>query len=218
MAGRTSTGTPRRRTALTRDAIVDAALELIDERGLDALSMRALGSRLGVEAMAIYRHVPDKRTLLDAVAQRLLSELDAGAQADGDWRAVLASFAHEYRRMAEAHPHAVPLLSGRPARAYLAARDGAEWLLARLVRDGFTPAEAAMAMRLTGRFVIGFALDARRVESPPPELAGQLADDGYPLLGGLVGQLVPSPVHDWELFTFGLTVLLDGLEARLRHA
>ena len=217
MTGRTSTGAPRRQTALTRAEIVTEALLLIDERGLDALSMRALGSRLGVEAMAIYRHVPDKRALLDGVAERLLSELGDGAPPDGDWRTVLNGFAHEYRRMAEAHPNAIPLLSGRPGRAYLAARDGAEGLLECLVRDGFRPSEAAMALRLVGRFVIGFSLDARRVESPLTDTARELADDGYPLLGTLLEQLVPSPVHDWELFTFGLAVLLDGLQERLHR-
>lgn len=216
MAERRASATTRRTTALTRSEIVDEALALIDERGLEALSMRALGTRLGVEAMAIYRHVADKRTLLDAIAERLLAELALTPVPARDWRTLLTSFAHGYRRMAEAHPHAVPLLSGRPSRAYLARRDDTEAMLRDLVSAGFTPAEATMALRLVGRYVVGFALDTRRSEPPPDDgTAADLVATGHPLLAGLIEQLIPSPVHEWELFTFGLSVLLDGLERRL---
>src|SRR5215469_8858987 len=70
------------RSTLTRDRIVDAALDVIDRAGLDGLSMRKLGAALGVEAMALYHHVGSKERLLEAVVERLMSELDPGESAD----------------------------------------------------------------------------------------------------------------------------------------
>src|SRR5205823_2977030 len=74
-----------RRTPLSSERILDAAVELLDRDGLDALSMRHLGAALGVEAMSLYRHFPSKVRLLEGLAGRLLSELALPVPAAAPW-------------------------------------------------------------------------------------------------------------------------------------
>src|SRR5437879_13758291 len=87
-----------RRKPLTTERIVEAAIELIDGEGLDALSMRRLGSALGVEAMSLYRHFPAKTALLDAVVARLLGELAVPAPTVGPWQPSFRALAREIGR------------------------------------------------------------------------------------------------------------------------
>ncbi len=100
------------RRPLTPERVVAAALRLIDRDGVEALSMRRLGAALRVEAMSLYKHVPDKAALLDAVAARVLAGLEP-ADPREPWEARLRHVAHEFRRAALAHPHVFPLLATR---------------------------------------------------------------------------------------------------------
>lgn len=107
---------------LTRQAVLAAAVELVDEHGLAALSMRRLGAELGVEAMALYHHVGSKEELLDGLVEHLFAEvvpaiLDAsgGAGGDTDWRAALRVAAHVMLEALQAHPNLVPVVLSRPA-------------------------------------------------------------------------------------------------------
>jgi AcrR family transcriptional regulator len=95
---------------LTRDAVVDEALALGDERGLAAVTVRGVANRLGVTPMALYRHVGDKDGLLDALADRLYGELRLPGPAD-EWWDGLAGLARSTRLVLLAHPWAVPLFS-----------------------------------------------------------------------------------------------------------
>ena len=76
----------QRRKPLTREAIIDAAMLVIDQEGLDKLSMRRLGTELGVEAMSLYNHVANKDAVLDAVHERLLLSIPS-PRAGGSWQA-----------------------------------------------------------------------------------------------------------------------------------
>ncbi len=100
------------RRPLTPERVVTAALRLVDRDGVEALSMRRLGAALRVEAMSLYKHVPDKATLVDAVAARVLAGF-APPDPDGSWQARLRHVGHEFRRAALAHPHVFPLLATR---------------------------------------------------------------------------------------------------------
>jgi AcrR family transcriptional regulator len=101
------------RQPLSRDAIITAALELVDAGGLEALSMRALGARLGVQAMSLYNHVANKEAVLDGLHERLLMEIDLDEGAV-DWVTALRSSAHSYRALARRHRQAFVLLATRP--------------------------------------------------------------------------------------------------------
>ena len=103
------------REPLTRSRVASAALSLIDENGLDALSMRKLGAVLGVEAMSLYNHVDNKDDLLNAVTDLVYAEIFRSyGKPAGDWREKARHLAASYVHAAEAHPESLPLLIDRP--------------------------------------------------------------------------------------------------------
>ena len=97
---------------LDRESVLDAGIEIADEEGLDAVTLRRVAGRLSVTPMALYRHVEAKDDLLDGMADLLYAELDLPASG-GDWWEGLAAIARSTRRVLLAHPWAVPLF-GRP--------------------------------------------------------------------------------------------------------
>lgn len=103
-----------KKRSLTRARVLAAALELVDAEGLEALSMRKLGERLGVEGMALYRHVANKSDLLDGVFEAVLTEMRAPART-GDWRTDVRAMARAFEAALIAHPRALPLFASRPA-------------------------------------------------------------------------------------------------------
>jgi len=116
------------RRPLTPERVVAAALRLVDRDGVEALSMRRLGGALRVEAMSLYKHVPDKSALLDGMVARVLAEI-VPADPSTAWDARLRHVANEFRRVALAHPHVFPLLATRVPASPL----------------GFAPIEAVLA-------------------------------------------------------------------------
>lgn len=106
---------------LTRAIIIGTAVEFIDEQGLAGLSMRRLGQQLGVEAMAIYYHVPGRDALLDGVVEAIIEEMradeDVLEQPVTGWEHFVVQLAHGIRRIALAHPKCFPLVASRPPEA-----------------------------------------------------------------------------------------------------
>lgn len=200
----------RPRPGLTRDAILAAALGIIDGSGLDACTMRAVASELGVEAMSLYWHVPGKEALLDGVVDRILGEVAAEREEIGDWRTRVVSFGDSYHKVLLRHPNALPLIAGRPFGAYAAAGRMAEGGIASLEQAGFDRRSAIRATRTISRFVIGFTLlEASTTEPMPPP---------PPDAPGLAEILDAIATDDpGELFSFGLETMVDGFEARLRR-
>lgn len=200
---------PRTRPPLTRDAVLDAALSVIDRAGVEGCTMRAVAADLGVEAMSLYWHVDGKEALLDGVVERLLAQVDPPPSPAGDWRGGLAAVAREYRAVALAHARAVPLLASRAGYAYATAGRMAAGGIASLEAAGFDRPDAIRAARTLARYVVGFTLaDAGAGEPPDADVPPAVAE-----LLEAVAREDPE-----ELFTFGLETLLDGLELRLRRA
>ncbi len=205
---------PLPRRPLTRDRIVRAALDLIDEGGLDALTMRRLGAALGVEAMSLYKHVPNKDAILDGVRELLLGDFAASLPRApaGDWRDDLRRFARAYRALGRAHPEAFVLLARAPERAYAAAGDLAETGLRRLMEAGLDRAHAIRAQRIVVRHVLGASLLERAAEDAPPPTTPDQMDRlaaARPLLGELMLDL--GPASDDAVFDAGLEALLAGI-------
>ena len=126
------------RRPLTRDSILSAALELVDTEGLDALTMRALGARLGVEAMSIYHHLPSKQAVIDGIVDLVWAEVTLTGETR-DWRKAVRRTARSAFTTLLRHPWAnrIRATSGGPARmAYIDAS------LGHLRRAGFTPEQA----------------------------------------------------------------------------
>lgn len=112
---------PSARVRLDRERVVDAALNFIEREGLATLTMRRLGHDLGVEAMSLYRYVPGKEDLLDAVVERLVGGLRADPEVlrepEHGWQDFLQRMAHGIRRVALSNPNAFPLVASRPGEA-----------------------------------------------------------------------------------------------------
>jgi AcrR family transcriptional regulator len=144
-----------------RQEILDAALALADERGLEAVSMRAVAERTGVTPMALYPQVGSKAELLDGMVERLLSELippgaapaaDAGGQ---DWRVRLRALAHAFRKLAHGHPWAATLLLRRPSVTPDAARV-VDLIYTNLLDAGVPASEVPRVERLVSTYMIGY--------------------------------------------------------------
>jgi AcrR family transcriptional regulator len=212
-----------RRTPLTRERVLQAAIDLADRDGLDALSMRRLGPELGVEAMALYRHVRDKNDLLDGLIDALVGQIET-VRPDRDWKAALREQAMTARRALLRHPWARRLLEERGT-AGPATLDYIESVLAILHEGGFSVDLAHHALHVLGARIFGFNQDifedstAPDPSAPPDPIRAGLLVDRYPR----VTELATSVSHDGVLgacdddveFAFGLDLVLEGLERRL---
>ncbi|MEU0409124.1 TetR/AcrR family transcriptional regulator [Streptomyces griseorubiginosus] len=171
-----------------REEILDAALAIADERGLEAVSMRALAERVGVTPMALYRHVKDKAALLDGMVGRLLSALLPTEAAPGArepaWDERLDALAHACREVTQRHPWAAHLLFSRPAVTPDAVR-AVDIIYLALIEAGVPEPEVPRLERLISTFVIGFATSEASGRFTPGALdprgrRGQLPDSELP--------------------------------------
>ncbi|MEE4543819.1 TetR/AcrR family transcriptional regulator [Streptomyces sp. V4-01] len=141
-----------------REEILDAALAIADERGLGAVSMRAVAQAVGVTPMALYPHVKDKAGLLDAMLGRLLAGVYAAAPAmagDTGWRERLRVFAFTARSLSVGHPWVASLVFSRPA-VTADAVTTIDLLYGALLDAGVPPAQVPRLERLVGTFVLGW--------------------------------------------------------------
>ncbi len=207
---------------LDEQRIVAAAVRFIDEHGLRELTMRRLGAYLGVEGMALYRYVPGREALLDAVVESVVDELYRDPalllEESAEWVDYLQRLAHGLRRVALAHPEVFPLVATRPAaapwvRPPLRSLRGVESLLRVMTEAGFSDDAAAAVYRAFSSFLLGHLLlevSALGVETGPveePDVAPVHDLSAYPILRRLESQL--SRDHSAEDFEEALETLLD---------
>ena len=217
------TETEERRTPLTRERVLQAAVEAADRGGNEALSMRKLGQELGVDAMALYRHVRSKDDLLDGLVEVIVGQMER-PNPGGDWKTNLRQQAMAARSVMLRHPWARRVLeergTGGPAcLAYI------ETVLATLQDGGFSIELAHHALHVLSSRIFGFTQDLFEEPSPadpPPDEATMLrALAGYPRVVELAmaasHEGVLGPCDDDVEFAFGLDLTLDGLE-RVRAA
>lgn len=219
---------PRKRLSL--EIILSGAVALIEREGARALSMRSLGRELGVEAMSLYRYIPNYDALLDAVVNSvvdmMLDDPQMAVEPDEDWRAFLTRQAHGVRRIAIDKPQVFPLIATRTPdapwiRPPLRSLRWIEEFLGGLLARGFADAGATTAYRSFTSFLLGNLLlevSARGVDTGPVEEAdierpdADTADElrPYPAVSRLAEQLAEN--HADEEFQASLTNLLDRLE------
>jgi AcrR family transcriptional regulator len=141
--------------ALSRERILDAAIDLVDRDGLDALNMRRLAAEIGVGTMSLYHYFPDKEALLTGIAEVVMADLERPPD-DADWLDAAPVLAHSFRRIALAHPGVFPLLLGRKTPpAVMAAAVGVG---TGLRRRGFNDETATLIFRVIVRFLIGWCM------------------------------------------------------------
>jgi TetR/AcrR family tetracycline transcriptional repressor len=211
------------RVTLTRRAVTEGALALVDAEGLEAVTIRRLAKGLGVTPMALYWHFRSKDELLDGLAASLFEQVDLSIDASARWQEQLRALLGSLIGVLRAHPAAAILLSIRTVSSEGGLR-ATEVVLDILRRGGFSPAEATQIARhalstatnlVTGepgvvaREESGQLTDARwrgrrLLESLPPERYPRLVEAATPLSEG-----VDPDVY----FAFGLDLLLAGIEA-----
>lgn len=142
------------RVTLTRERIVELALETIDRDGLDALNMRRLARHAGVKPMSLYHHFPSKQSILDAVAESIAAAAIGLPPADGPWQARVRFLFANLHLLVQAHPRALPLISTAVVRTP-SGRRWMEELMRVLLKAGFTPDRAAAAYHTLGAYTLG---------------------------------------------------------------
>jgi AcrR family transcriptional regulator len=194
------------RPRLSRDRIVEAALELVDRDGLEGLSMRRLGERLGVEAMSLYNHVAGKDALLDALIEDTLDEATRDLPDGGGWQDMLRGYASALRRALLRHPRAAELGLRRPATTP-GSLDAVERLLGTLARAGVPPERGLDMVNALSVFVLAHVVAEAQVDPAPP---GGLDPQTHPRLAEAVARAVARPDDDAERFAFAVGALIDG--------
>ena len=212
-------GRSRGRPALPPDRILAAALELVDEQGADALSMRSLAQRLESGTATLYRHFANRSELVAMMVDRMIGEVDfdADAVAALPWQQACTSFAQQMFDALGRHGNVASLLIGHvPMGPNALARR--EKILAVLLDNGFPPVVAAHAYATLSRYVLGFAiqLSGSAAVEQDAELAAafhELDPARYPATLAAADDL-PVPLE--EEFAYGLRLIVAGLE-RLGH-
>jgi AcrR family transcriptional regulator len=208
----------RRRQPLSRDRIVDAAIALADERGIDEVGMRAVARRLGVDAMSLYNHVDGRTALFDGIAERLLSI--AALPGPAPWDDWARAAAQHIQRLALDHPGAFGIFSAHPVTTVEAARH-LEPFIAGLLRAGFPADNCALILNTYLGFVASYALMRTATpltEPPSPAEAEQITAELRAQLPALSALDEANAQVDAEAsFGLGVDLLIDGLRARLRR-
>ena len=205
-----------RKPRLSREQVLDAALDLADEGGLAAVTMASVGARLSVEAMSLYRHIGNKEEMLDGLVDRVFAEIEVPADAR-DWRDALRRRAVSAHDALRRHPWAIGLMESRsqPGPATLGHHDA---MVALLFRVGFDGRTATRVYNLLDSYIYGFALqEATLPFSSPEEMASMSAEmlagvaDAYPQLARVQRELVASGFDYADEFEAGLDIIMSAL-------
>ena len=208
-----------RRDRLSRARVLQAAMALADEGGIESLTMRRLGEELGVGPMALYRHVANKDDLIDAMVDVVFGEIGVPSF-DGDWKTSMRDRAIAVRDALLRHRWAIGIMESRanPGPANLHHHDA---VIGCLRSGGFDIANAAHAYSVLDSYIYGFALTKVNL---PFDTAEQVADvaqsmlepfpvNEYPNLVEFLSEHVMQPGYDYgDEFAYGLELILDGLE------
>jgi TetR/AcrR family tetracycline transcriptional repressor len=210
---------------LDRAQVVKAAIELLDEVGLDGLTLRRLAQELGVQAPALYWHFKNKQELLDQMVVTI-SATEAPVQMPDDgqsWDDWLAQRARGMRRSLNSHRDGAMLAASTHPQP--SQWQDIESQISVLIDAGMRPADAMRAMLTVGNYVSGFTLEeqadrmrgATANDLDPAEFEKALrAFAGYPRLSEALRE-VGDPQSD-SAFEAGLAVVLDGLRARAQRS
>lgn len=212
-----------RRRPLTRDRVLRAGVDLADTRGLAALTMRALGEALGVEGMALYKHVANKDDLLEGMLDLVVGEAELPVPG-GDWKAELRRAALSTFVTLLRHPWVCQLHMAGGGGTGLGRVRQMDAMLGTLRRGGFSVEMTHHAYHVLDIYVYGFALGTVSFPVEREDLAPlaeaflqELPSDEFPHLAEHITYHIESNVLSEGDFEFGLDLLLNSLE-RLRSS
>ncbi|MFD0043733.1 TetR/AcrR family transcriptional regulator [Pseudarthrobacter scleromae] len=212
------------RARLNRERVLQSAIGLADEDGLEKLSMRRLGEGLGVEAMSLYNHVSNKEDLLNGMIDTLYGEIELPSH-DDDWKTALRKRSVSVRDVLLRHPWANGLMDSAtsPGPGTLRHHDR---VLGTFRNGGFSLAMTAHAFSALDSYVYGYAKQEKALPFDDGEQAAAMANvmlaqlpaSEYPYLYELMAKHVLRPGYNYaDEFSFGLDLVLDALE-RARDA
>jgi len=219
---------PGPRRASTEEQVLDAALALLDDGGIDAASVRGIAARIGVAPNAVYTYFADKAAVYQAIVERLLGDVDHGVFADREmpWPQRVESLALELRARLSAHPGAVPLMVSGPLGGPRALALN-ERLLGLFADAGLDAAEAARGSYLLIVYVFGsVALEVADAHRPGPlqpeserverrrEAFAAADTEQYPRTAAAAETIAAS--ISTEQFLWGLRRVLAGIRPRSR--
>ncbi len=203
---------------ISRELIVQAALEVLDENGIDGLTARALGERLGVRAPALYWHISGMPEILDEmgteIRRRVAAELAAEPDVDR-WREGLAAYGRILRRQYLAHRDGARTFSAATLTDPAVLAEQQRWLT-RWTATGLSDSDLITAAKIVSAFVTGFVIEEQDHALPNRYLLAQhpAHGGGTPRLAAAVREL-PTPDQRFEL---NLDIVLTGVETRLGGA
>ena len=207
------------RTPLSRDRILAVALEMADEGGLEALSMRKLGQALGVEAMSLYNHVANKDDVIDGILDLVLAETEPPPPAD-EWDVAIRKSAISIHDALRRHRWAGSLLMSRARPGRL---DYMDSLLRRLREAGFSADTTFTTYHVLDGHIFGFSLwenthvyTAQQVEEMEELFEKSITAEAYPYLREHGEQhFVEGPHREVSSFELALDLILDGMKREL---
>jgi AcrR family transcriptional regulator len=206
------------RVPLSRERILRAALELVDDGGIESLTMRKLGQALGFEAMSLYNHVANKNDVVDGILDLVLSETEPPSATE-DWGTAIRASAISVHQALRRHHWASSLLMSpdhiRPARLQYM-----DSLLGRLREAGFSADTTYHAYHILDAHILGFSLWQAGHSFKAADLPDLAADfirrfplDDYPHIAEHFEQHMTEGDHQHvSAFEFSLDLILDGLE------
>jgi AcrR family transcriptional regulator len=208
----------KRRAALSRERILRAAITLADRDGIESLSMRKLGQKLGVEAMSLYNHCQNKVDMLDGMVDVVFGEIDLPSS-DVDWKTAMRKRAISARQVLLLHPWAIGLMESRstPGPATLRHHDA---VLGSLRGAGFSVDLAAHAYSILDGYIYGFTLTELTLpfrNSEVAEVAENIMEGfrpgEYPYLAEMAVDRAMKPGYNYgDEFEYGLDLILDGIK------
>ncbi len=214
------------RQPLTRRRVVETAVRLVDEHGLEALSMRKLASELGASQMTPYTYVRDKDELLDLMLDHVLGQIDLSGGGETDWVGRIRAMFRSYHNVLSAHP-GIARIYGDGVKIGPNGVRAIEATLAVLREGGFAPRAAANAFYTLFNYTIGYHQIGRvnplTEDSEATAGAGRVSATVSRFFSALPAEEVPTIVatarhltgtRAGRRFEYGLDVLLAGLRER----
>lgn len=204
---------------VTREALIRAALKIVDGDGLAALSMRRLGAEMGVDPMTAYRHLPNKEALLDGLVEAVITEIDLDVDPELPWQLQLRRLVDANLAALLAHPNVLPLMAQRPLTTPESLRL-VEKALGIMDGAGVRRHEALLAINVMGFMITAQAVamsaatnDARSTEQLRAVFASLPADE-FPLIVNAMtrGEYIENYC---QLLDFWVDALLAKLEASM---
>ncbi len=216
MPGRAHNG--ERRETVNRERVLRTAMALADERGIDALTMRELAGRLGVEAASLYNHVSGKDDLLVGMADLVIAEIELPPEAT-DWRDAMRRRAMSARALFARHPWAAAFIDTR-MQVQPSGLAYADRVLGTLIRAGLSPAVAGNAFLALDSYIYGYERqrsilardDGGASTNAVREVVDAIQPGAFLALAQVAAEYAEQPFDEDAGFAFGLDLLLEGIE------